>query len=402
MTNDKFEEERLKMIEKQMKSLGIPRSCLVVGEEFNVPHEWIPTGIVEIDSILGDFSAIPAGTLVEFCGEPQSGKTHVAMKLIAEAQKQGKRAVYCNVENAFFEPRANALGVNTRDFSKFLMLKEIDTAEKWGDMVRLLVESGQYAVIVIDSITALVPEVEMTKSLSDNPKIGVHAQFINRMQKQLLQACSTSGTIVVLINQFRMGQGAMAMQMVKTPTGGASVGYLCHMRLWFDRIRGAAGKIIGEDGEEVVGGKSKVYLAKTRFGEPEQTTIFPIYYKEANVNLLGEFLYVAQSRGKEYIKVYRKKYQYIDKDTGEVYGNTIDPIEFVKLLLTLPPPADKPKKDTSTNVFDYICNRLKYTPEQNKQILEYLDKPDAGFDAPDDLNKITGPSKIEYPDEEID
>jgi recombination protein RecA len=401
---EKTDDERLKLIEAQMKSLGIPRSCLVVGEDFNKPIVYYPTGIVEIDSILGEGMGIPDGTEVEFCGEPQSGKTHVGLSLIASAQKMGrkKRGAFMNVENSFFEPRAQALGVDTRDKSKFLMIKEVSTAEKWGDLIVLLTESGDYDVIVVDSISALVPEVEIKKSLGDNPKIGVHAQFINRFQKKLLQACSTTGTIVVLINQFRMGAGRTPLDLVKTPTGGAGVGYLTHMRLWFDRIHGAAGDIIGGDDDEKIGGKSRVFLAKTRFGEPEQTAVFPIFYKAGEVNPLGEFLYLAQARGKEYIKVIRKKYHYIDKITGEILAKSDNPVQFTKELFDIAPPTDKPKKDTSENVFEYICNRLNYDNVQKQAILDRLEKDEMAtdFEAPDDLNDIEPPDKIVSEDED--
>jgi RecA/RadA recombinase len=301
--------------------------------------------------------------LVEFCGDSQSGKTHVALKTIAEFTSRKRRCAFLNPETSFYEPRAAALGVPTRDHNLFEYYGNIATAELYGELLIKLVESGQYGCIVVDSISAMIPEVEANKKLSQTSKIGAHATLMGRLTKRLLSLCDTTKTTVIMINQFRMGQGVLPGQMVKTPMGGASVGYFCHMRIWFDRIKSKAGKIIG-DGDEEIGGKTKVTVVKTRFGKPGVSAIFPIYFEEAKPNYIAEFLYLAQAKGKEFITCPRKKYTYTDKDTGEILAESKDPVEFIQQLMAVPSPTNRTKGDDSTTAFEYITGRLKYTLEQ--------------------------------------
>jgi recombination protein RecA len=386
MTNEEHNDAHRKSIEAQMKVLGIKNSSLVTGDEFT-PTTFQPTGIVEIDSILGPGGGFPDGTCAELAGESQSGKTHVGLCTIAHAQNnRGRRCAFFNVENSFYTERAIALGVQVHNPDLFEMYEGIDTAEKYGDLLLYLVNTGNYGVIVVDSITALIPEAEVNKNLTDNPKVGVHALLIGRLVKKLVGACHDSGTTVILINQFRMGAGAIPGTMVKITTGGEGMTYLCHMRLWFHRIGGKAGDIIG-DNDEIIGGKSKVDLIKTRYSKPRVQAIFPIYFEDSEVNPLGEFLYISQARGKEYIKVVKKKYIYADPSTGEVLAESKDPVEFAKQLITAPGPViGKNRFDTA---FNYICNKLKYNQAQIDVVLNSLEKDaSSGIVAPSEIREI--------------
>lgn len=366
--------DRIKLIEAQMKALGIHKTALVRGEQFKAAT-FTPTGIDPIDKILGDGGGIPDGTLAEFCGDSQTGKTHVALSTIAKKQEMGRRCAFLNVENSFYEPRASSLGVQVRNPDLFELYQDIDTAEKWGDLLCYLVETGDYGVIVVDSITALMPKVEYDKSLGDAPKFGVHATYVGRLAKKLLGLCASTGTIVILINQFRTGAGAVQNTYVKTPTGGKGMEFFTHMRLWFAKVGGADGKMIGAGGD-VIGGKSRITVVKTRYGTPNVFTVFPIYFKDEEVNPIGEFLYVSQARGKEYVKVKYKKYQYLVQDTGELLENK-DAVEFIKMMMSAPAPLKLKKGDNGENAFLYVCSRLKYDEDRINAILVALENTDS-------------------------
>jgi len=377
--------DRRKIIQNRLRALRIRPSSVKMGNDFETP-EFLPIGIVQIDTILGDVPGIARGSLVEVCGEHQSGKSYICLKAIAEAQKRGLRCALLNIEQSFYEPRAAAIGVQVRNENLFEMYDEIPTAEMYGNLLETLVESGEYAVIVVDSITALIPEVDYNKDFTESPKIGAHAAFVGRLVKKLLGLCAETQTTVYLINQFRTGAGVMPGTYTKKTSGGLALEYFCHYRLWVDRVGGVNGKIIGEN-NEVIGGKSKVFVQKTRFGVPNQTAEFPIYFKDERVDPLGEFLYRASARGNEYITINRKVYQYIDKTTGEMYCKDKDPVEFVKKLLVSPVPFDQSQNGNFQNGFDYVSSKLRLTEEQKKDIIDSLEKEHI-IDTPGDTLSI--------------
>jgi recombination protein RecA len=379
---DKDEERLLK---QKLKALGIDEKCLKPGDIENI--DFIPTGVFEVDSILGAGMGIPTGTLVEFCGESQSGKTWLGYKLIAEAQKQGKKCAFFNIENSYYPQRALSCGVNT---SQLLMVENVGSAEKYGELLKYMVETGDYAVIVVDSISAMIPSDELEKTLEQVQTIGLHARFVKRLTKDLTAKTASTGTIVVLINQLYMGAGAMPGSMVKTASGGNAMNYFTHMRLWINKINGAAGQVTKKDSEGkdvVIGGKSKVLVMKTRYGQPGLTGEFKIMFTDDNdTNLLDEFLYRAKAKGFEYIKESRKKYIYLNSDTGEQLESK-DPYEFVGMLMNHPAPVKKTRGDNSNTAFEYIAGRLKYSGKPLNDLLEFIKK---------------GPSDVESDDEESD
>jgi protein RecA len=386
-TPDKKEEKatgRRKIIQDRMKALGVGIEHLRMGKDFK-PVEALSTGQIEIDGILGELAGIPKGSLVEYCGNPSSGKSTEVYMLMAEAHKQGKRCAYFDVENSLFPPRAESLGVQVYNEDLFESYGDIEYAETYCSMIEEWVKSGDYAVIAIDSISALIPQVDYDKQFKDNPKIGAHAMLMNRMTKKLLHLCAKTGTIVVMINQFRMGAGARPNEMVQRSTGGASVEYFCHMRLWFRKINGANGNVIGGNGE-IIGGYSNVVVQKTRFSQPGLSTKFPIYFASAQVNPLGEFLYISAARGKDYIRVVRKAYEYLNTDTGEIVKSK-DAATFVRLLIDQPAPENRIKGDNSENAFDYICGRLKYNEVQKQAVIDALDR-DEEIEAPYDSKAL--------------
>jgi protein RecA len=349
--------EHQKLLKQKLKALGIDEKAVTNGEQ--EPVEFISTGVFEVDTILGEGMGVPTGTLVEFCGESQSGKTWLAYKLMAQAQEKGKSCAFFNIENSYYPPRAISCGV---DISKLLLVENVGSAEKYGELLKFMVESGEYGVIVVDSISAMIPQDELAKTLEQVQTIGLHARFVKRLAKDLTAKTASTGTIVVLINQLYMGAGAMPGTMAKTATGGNAMNYFTHMRLWINKINGAAGQVTKKDAEGkdvIIGGKSKVVVMKTRYGQPGQIGEFKIMFtNDETTNPVDEFLFKAKAKGFEYIKEVRKKFSYVCPNTGEVLESK-DSYEFCKLLQNQPAPEKRTRNDNSTTAFEFICGRIK-------------------------------------------
>jgi RecA/RadA recombinase len=256
-----------------------------------------------------------------------------------------------------------------------------------------MVESSEYGVIVIDSISAMIPNDELEKSLEQVQTIGLHARFVKRLTKDLTAKTAASGTIVVLVNQLYMGAGAMPGSMVKTASGGNAMNYFTHMRLWINKINGAAGQVTKKDAEGkdvIIGGKSKVLLVKTRYGQPGLTCEFKIMFHDDEIsNPVDEFLYKAKAKGFEYIKEVRKKFIYVfDEITGEMVDSK-DPYEFCQLLQKTPAPEKRTRGDISTTAFEYICGRLKITEKPLADLIEAINKGSDEDNLDDDSGGIS-------------
>jgi protein RecA len=383
-----IEADQLRLLKQKLKTLGIDEKCLKSGDVEDI--EFIPTGVFEVDSILGAGMGIPAGTLIEFCGESQSGKTWLGYKLIAEAQKLGKKCAFFNVENSYYPLRAISCGVNT---SNLLLVENVGSAEKYGELLKHMVEVGDYSVIVVDSISAMIPNDELVKSMEQVQTIGLHARFVKRLTKDLTAKTAATGTIVVLINQLYMGAGVMPGTMAKTASGGNAMNYFTHMRLWINKINGAAGQVTKKDesGQDVIiGGKSKVLVMKTRYGTPGLTGVFKIMFTDDDTtNPVDEFLYRAKAKGFEYVKEVRKKFIYTNTDTGEVVESK-DAYEFCQGLMTQPAPEKKTRGDNSTTAFEYICGRLKVIGKPLEDLLEAIKKGPPSTESDEDEDEDGG------------
>jgi len=159
-----------------------------------------------------------------------------------------------------------------------------------------------------------------------------------------------------------MGAGAMPGTMAKTATGGNAMNYFTHMRLWINKINGAAGQVTKKDAEGkdvIIGGKSKIVVMKTRYGQPGQIGEFKIMFtNDETTNPVDEFLFKAKAKGFEYIKEVRKKFSYVCPNTGEVLESK-DSYEFCKLLQNQPAPEKRTRNDNSTTAVEFICGRIK-------------------------------------------
>lgn len=368
-----------KQLRQMMRNLGVNEKCLKTGADEEI--EFIPTGVYEVDTILGAGQGIPAGTLVEFCGESQSGKTWLAYKLIAQAQQRGKKCAFLNIENSYYPPRALSCGV---DVNTLQVIENVGSAEKYGEILKFMVEKGGYGVIVVDSITAMIPQDEMEKSLEQVQTIGLHARFVKRLTKDLVAKTAASDTICILINQLYMGQGKMPGTMALQASGGNAMNYFTHMRLWINKVGGVAGKVVKKDAEgkeQIIGGKSKLMVMKTRYGTPGEATEFKIMFTDdETANPIDEFIFRAKAKGFEYIKEVRKKLSYVVMDTGELVESK-DPVEFLKLLMQTAAPLKRTRGDSSATAFEYICGRLKITGKPLDDLLAAIEKGNGPADA---------------------
>ncbi len=339
-------EERQKLLEIKLKSIG-SLDKIVKGDGFDARHkDYIPLGITEIECEMGDLPGFVMGNLIELIGESGSGKTYVALKTAAQAQKKGMKVAFFNVENSFYEKRANQIGVITRDPELFEMIPNLGSGEDICDTVCAMVESGLYGLIIVDSVTALIPNDSLEKSFNDVRKIGAHAVLVGELAKKLTYLTGEYNTNVILINQFRIGSGAMPNTFVKKATGGEGLYFYDHYRFTFKKIGGAAGAIYNAD-KQVIGGKTELTMHKIRYAAPNTKVIFPIYFTEEDSNPVVDFLMRAKARNVELIKEVgaksKKRYQYITED-GEIIESG-DTKEFIKLLMETPAPTKRTRND---------------------------------------------------------
>lgn len=378
-------EERQKLLDARLKSIGT-LGRVVKGDGFDSQlKDYIPVGVPEIACVMGDIPGFATGNLIELIGESGSGKTYLALKTCAEAQKKGLKVAFFNIENSFYEPRANEIGVITRDPDLFELWPNLGSGEDVCDTVCALVESELYGLIVIDSITALIPSTTLEKSFNDPRKIGDHAHLIGDLAKKLTYLTGEHNTSAILINQFRIGSGSIPNTFVKKGTGGEGLYYYDHYRFSFRKIGGAAGKIFNND-KEIIGGRSEITINKNRYGPPEVKTIFPIYFTKEESNPVIDFLMRAKSKNIELIKEtgrgQNKKLQYITED-GEVIESK-DVKEFIYLLNETPAPTKKTRNDSSSTALEFICRKIKFDDRMIKEMMEKLETQDS-FDTPSEL-----------------
>ena len=399
MNKKTVKSDRQLLIEARLQAVGIKnvKSAVKIGKNAFVVTDFIPTGVDDVDSILGVGGGIPRGIIVEFCGESGSGKTWLALNLIAQAQKSGLRSAFMNVERTFYPPRAQSIGIDMSEGNDLFELYEpAISAEKWGDLIVAMVESGEYGVIVVDSVSALVPEADFDKGLEDNAKVGAHAQFINRWMKKLLPACDETKTLVVLINQFRMGAGVRPNTMALQSVGGKGIEYFSGMRLWFNKVNGADG-IVANKMKQTIGGKSKLRVMKTRYGQPDLAKQFTIMFTDDERDPVAEFMMRATDKYKGVIAVNRGMNSYVDTETGEVYCKSKDPLEFIQMLVQAPPQSKLAKGDASENGFEWVCGKVKIDAVGQQKILSAVEQQIALA-----LNMVYGDQLVPTDEEFVD
>ena len=254
-----------------------------LGDKPKVNVDAIPTGSLGLDAAIG-IGGVPRGRIIEIFGPESSGKTTLALHIVAEAQKKGGICAFVDAEHAMDPDYAKRLGVKTED----LLISQPDTGEQALEIVDSLIRTGNMDVIVIDSVAALTPKAEIEGDMGAH-HVGTQARLMSQALRKLTAIVAKSKTVVIFINQIRMQIGVMFGNPETTP-GGKALKFAASVRLDIRRIAQI------KKGEEIMGGRCRVKVVKNKVAAPFKQTEFDLMYNEG-ISQEGEIIALGEKYG---------------------------------------------------------------------------------------------------------
>ena len=261
----------------------------------------ISTGSISLDWALG-IGGVPRGRVIEIFGSESSGKTTLALHILAESQKKGGVCAFIDAEHALDPEYAKKVGVNIND----LLISQPDSGEQALEIVETLVRSKEITVIVIDSVAALTPKTEIEGEMGDQ-QIGLQARLMSKALRKLSGIISKTGTTVVFLNQTRMKIGVMFGDPTTTP-GGMALKFYSSVRIRLTRIAQIKRK------DEIIGSRVRAKVVKNKIAAPFRTVEFDIYYNEG-ISKLADIINVGLKNN--IIKRHGSWYEFKENKIGQ-------------------------------------------------------------------------------------